>query len=83
MLDRFREKTLIRKVTNRLKVGTPRAKWLTELEDKENLGILTRFQERHTKGCHEVVIKRYFLTDRSYTLSKLYRKWFRQRYNNK
>jgi len=54
-----------------------------ELEEEENLGIPTRFQERHTKGCYKVVIKRYFLTDRLYTLSKLYRKWFRQRHNNK
>jgi len=43
MLDRFGKKTPIRKVTNRLKVGTPRAKWLMELEEEENLGILTRF----------------------------------------
>jgi len=83
MPDHFRKKIPIRKVTNRLKVGTPKAKWLTELEEEENLRILTRFQERYIKGCYEVVIKRYFLTDRLYTLSKLYRKWFRQRYNNK
>jgi len=43
MPDRFRKKISIRKVTNRLKVGTPKAKWLIELEEEENLGILTRF----------------------------------------
>jgi len=43
-----------------------------ELEEEENLGILTRFQEQYIKGYYEAVIKRYFLTDRSYTLSKLY-----------
>jgi len=72
MLDCFRKKTPIQKVINRLKAGIPRAKWLTELEEEENLGILTRFQERYIKGCYKVVIKRYFLTDRLYTLSKLY-----------
>jgi len=72
MPDCFRKKTPIWKVTNRLKVGILRAKWLTELEEEENLGILTRFQERHIKGCYKVVIKKYFLTDRLYILSKLY-----------
>jgi len=43
-----------------------------ELEEEENLGILTRFQERHIKGYYKAVIKRYFLTDRLYILSKLY-----------
>jgi len=77
MPDCFGKKTPIQKVTNRPKAGTPKAKWLTELEEEENLGILTRFQERYIKGCYEAVIKRYFLTDRLYTLSKLYQKWFR------
>jgi len=83
MPDRFGKKIFIRKVTNRPKAGISKAKWLTELEEEENLGILTRFQEQHTKGCYKAVIKRYFLTDRLYILSKLYRKWFRQRYNDK
>jgi len=43
MPDCFRKKTPIRKVTNRPKAGILRAKWLTELEEEENLGILTRF----------------------------------------
>jgi len=43
MPDHFGKKTPIRKVINRLKAGIPRAKWLTELEEEENLGILTRF----------------------------------------
>jgi len=72
MPDYFRKKTPIQKVINRLKAGIPRFKWLIELEEEENLGIPTRFQEQYIKGCHEVVIKRYFLTDRLYILSKLY-----------
>ena len=59
----------IRKVTNRPRAGTPRAKWLNELEEEENTKVLTRFKERHTKGCYEVVIVRYFLTDRSYIVT--------------
>jgi hypothetical protein len=46
----------------------PRAKWLNKLEDKENLGILTRFKERYIKGCYDIVMTRYFLTDELYTL---------------
>jgi NifB/MoaA-like Fe-S oxidoreductase len=46
----------------------PRAKWLNELEDKENLEILTRFEERYTKSYYNVVIIRYFLIDKPYTL---------------
>jgi hypothetical protein len=46
----------------------PKAKWLNELEDKENLGILTRFKERYIKGYYDTVMTRYFLTDKPYTL---------------
>jgi DNA-binding transcriptional regulator/RsmH inhibitor MraZ len=46
----------------------PRAKWLNKLESKEDLGIPTRFKERYTKSCYEVVIIRYFLTDEPYIL---------------
>ena len=48
----------IQKAINRPRVGTPRAKWLNKLEDKENIGVLTRFIERYTKGYNKVVIKR-------------------------
>ena len=53
-------------------VGTPRVKQLTKLEEEENVGVLTRFVERYTKGYNKAVIKRYFLKDRLYTLNKLY-----------
>jgi hypothetical protein len=46
----------------------PRAKWLNKLEDKENLGILTRFEERYIKGYYNIVIIRYFLIDKPYIL---------------
>jgi hypothetical protein len=50
----------------------PRAKWLNELEDKEDLEILTRFKERYIKGYHDAVIIRYFLIDEPYILTQLY-----------
>jgi hypothetical protein len=50
----------------------PRAKWLNKLEDEEDLGILTRFKERYIKGCHDVVITRYFFMDKPYILMQLY-----------
>jgi hypothetical protein len=46
-----------------------RVKWLNKLEDKENLGILTRFKKRYIKGCYDIVIIKYFLTDEPYTLT--------------
>jgi hypothetical protein len=62
-------KAPIRRVTNRPRVNIPRAKWLTELEEEEDLGILTRFEERYTKGYYDAVLTRYFLIDRLYTLN--------------
>ena len=50
----------------------PRAKWLDKLEEEENVGVLTRFVERYTKGYNKVAIKRYFLKDRLYILTELY-----------
>jgi hypothetical protein len=47
----------------------PRAKWLNKLEDKENLGILTRFEERYIKGYYNIAMTRYFLMDEPYTLT--------------
>jgi hypothetical protein len=49
-----------------------RAKWLNKLEDKEDLGILTRFKERYIKGYYNAVIIRYFFTDELYILTQLY-----------
>ena len=60
-----------------------RVKQLTKLEIDKDLGIPTRFKEQYTKGCHNAVIKRYFLIDRLYNLIKLYQKQYRQRKNNK
>ena len=49
-----------------------RVKQLTKLEEKEDLGVLTRFKEQYTKDYYNIVIKKYFLIDRLYTLIKLY-----------
>jgi hypothetical protein len=46
----------------------PRVKWLNKLEDKEDLGILTRFKEYYIKSYYEVVIIRYFLINKPYIL---------------
>ena len=58
----------MRRITNRFRAGTLRAKWLTKLENKEDLGISTRFKEQYIKGCYDIVIRRYFLIDKLYTL---------------
>jgi len=68
----------MRRVTNRPSIGTPRVKWLDKLEQEKDLDILTRFKERYTKGYYNIVITRYFLMDRLYTLNQLYGKWYRQ-----
>ena len=73
----------MRKVTNRPQTGTLRAKWLSELEQEEDLGILIRFKKRYTKGYYNAAITRYFLINRPYTLNQLYGKWYRQRHSNK
>jgi len=83
MLGCIRDRAPIRKVTNRPSAGIPRVKWLDKLEQEEDLDIPTRFKERHTKGYHDIVIIRYFLIDRPYTLNQLYGKWYRQRHNDK
>jgi len=74
MLSYNRDRAPIQRITNRPKAGTPRVKWLDKLEQEEDLGILTRFKERYTKGCYNAVIIRYFLIDRPYILNQLYGK---------
>ena len=58
----------------RLKVGTPRAKWLQELEQEEDIAILPRFKERHLKGCYEVASQRYHMKNKPMTLAAVYQK---------
>jgi len=65
-------KIALKKVTNRPKIGTLRVKWLKELEQEKDLGVLTRFKERYIKGRYKAVITKYFLMDRLYTLIELY-----------
>jgi len=65
----IRDRVPMRRVTNRLNTGIPRAKWLDKLEQEKNLDILTRFEERHTKGYYNTAIIRYFLTDKPYILN--------------
>jgi len=74
MLGYIRDRAPIQRVTNRPSVGTPRVKWLDKLEQEEDLDILTRFKKRHTKGCYNIVIIRYFLIDKLYILNQLYGK---------
>jgi len=50
-----------------------RAKWLTKLEEKKDVEILTRFKKKqYIKGYYNIVIKKYFLIDRLYILRELY-----------
>ena len=60
-----------------------RAKQLTKLEEDKDLRILTRFKEQYIKSCYNAAITRYFLTDELYILMQLYKKWYRQRKNDK
>jgi hypothetical protein len=71
-----------KKATSRPKVGTPRAKWLQELEQEEDMAILPRFEERHLKGCREAASRRYHMKDKPMTLAAVYQKWYKQRKNN-
>ena len=48
--------TILRRLINRLKVGTPRAKWLEELKQEEDFGAPTKFTERNIGKCHETAV---------------------------
>ena len=45
-----------KKAIIRLKVGTLRAKWLQELEQEENITILSKFKKRYFKGYYKVAL---------------------------
>jgi hypothetical protein len=42
---------MLRKLIYRPKTGTPRAKWLEELELKKELRVTTRFTKRNIGKC--------------------------------
>jgi hypothetical protein len=72
-------RTSPRKLTYRPRAGTPRAKWLEELEQEEDLGAATRFAERNIGKCHETAVGRYFLKDHPMTLTQVYQNWYSTR----
>ena len=48
-------RTLLKKLTYRLRAGTPRAKWLEELKLEEELKTVTRFVKRNIGKCYKIV----------------------------
>ena len=48
---------LLRKLMYRPRAGTPRAKWLEEFKQEEDLKTVTRFTERNIEKCHKTVIR--------------------------
>ena len=79
MPDHPKYRVPARRATNRPRYGTPRAKWLEELEREEQTTRFTRHEERHAKGCNEAAMRQYFTKERPYTLTEMYRRWYRQR----
>ena len=49
-------RTLLRKLMYRFRAGTPKAKWLKELKQKEDFRAATRFIERNIEKCHKTVV---------------------------
>jgi hypothetical protein len=47
MQQQRKHKTILRKLTHRPKTGTPRAKWLEELESEKELRVTIKFTERN------------------------------------
>ena len=50
-------RTLPRKLMYRPKTGTPRAKWLKEFKQEEDLGTATKFTERNIGKCHKTAVR--------------------------
>ena len=74
-----KHRTSPKKSTHRPRAGTPRAKWLEELESEEELGAVTRFAERNIGKCYETAAGRYFLKDHPMSITQVYQKWYRTR----
>ena len=49
--------TLLRKLIYRPKAGTPRAKWLEKLKQKENFKTATKFTEKNIGKCYKMVVR--------------------------
>ena len=81
-LKHLKHKFRAKKATTRLKIGTPRAKWLQELKQEEDITILFRFKERHIKGYYKAASQRYYRKDKPITLTTVYQEWYKQRINN-
>jgi hypothetical protein len=49
--QQWKYRTTLRKLIYRPKIGILRAKWLKELELKEELGVTIRFTKRNIEKC--------------------------------
>ena len=49
--------TLLRKLTYRPRIGTPKAKWLEKFKQKENLKAVTKFTERNIRKYYKTAVR--------------------------
>ena len=64
--------TSLRKLIYRPRIGTPRAKWLEEFKQKENLKTATRFTERNIGKYYKTAVRQYFLKNHPINLTQVY-----------
>ena len=57
---------------SRLKYSIFKLGQLKELEQKDWINKLFKFQERNIKGCYKVMTKRYFMKNEFRTLKEIY-----------
>ena len=50
-------RTLLRKLRYRPRAGIPRAKWLEEFKQEEDLEAAIRFVERNIGKCYKTVVR--------------------------
>ena len=48
---------LLRKLIYRLKIGTPKAKWLEKFKQEEDFRAVTRFIKRNIRKCYKTAVK--------------------------
>ena len=61
--------TSLKKLIYRPRVGIPRAKWLEEFKQEENLKAVTRFIKRNIKKYYKTAVGQYFLKNHPITLT--------------
>ena len=68
---------MLKKLINRPRAGTRKAKWLEELEQEKDFKALIWFTKRNIGVYYKTAAGRFFIKDNFMSITQGYQKWYK------